>query len=59
MKYLVDTNIILMFACNDERLELHHKNAIMFPENEVYISVASFWEMGIKYSISKLDIYAL
>ena len=57
MRYLLDTNALINEMFNPIKLSDEAKNAIEIG-NEVYISVAALWEIGIKQSINKLDINA-
>ena len=55
MNYLIDTHAALWFLSGDESLSDKAKEIIESSQN-IYISVASLWEISIKYSINKLDI---
>ena len=55
MNYLIDTHAALWFLSGDESLSDKAKDIIESTQN-VYISVASLWEISIKLSINKLDI---
>jgi PIN domain nuclease of toxin-antitoxin system len=54
MKLLLDTHIFLWWTQNDPRLQSKHLQSIGSPENIVYLSAASAWEIGIKRKIGKL-----
>jgi PIN domain nuclease of toxin-antitoxin system len=54
MKLLLDTHVFLWWNQNDSRLQSAHHQAICLPENLVYVSAASAWEIGIKRKIGKL-----
>ncbi|WP_263352335.1 type II toxin-antitoxin system VapC family toxin [Acidicapsa acidisoli] len=54
MKILLDTHIFLWWTQNDSRLQSVHRDAIRLPENQIYVSAASAWEIGIKRKIGKL-----
>jgi PIN domain nuclease of toxin-antitoxin system len=54
MKLLLDTHIFLWWTQNDPRLQASHRDAISLPQNSVYVSAASAWEIGIKRKIGKL-----
>lgn len=56
MILLLDTHIFLWFITNDSKLPLKYSSTITNLENEVYLSVASSWEMLIKYQIGKLSL---
>lgn len=55
MRLLLDTNVLLWVAAGDPRVE-HLQGRIVDPDNEVYVSAASFWEVAIKSGIGKLDV---
>ena len=54
MEYLLDTHAFLWFINGHAELSPRAKNIIENPENAVYLSIASFWEIGIKLNIGKL-----
>ena len=56
MKLLLDTHTLLWFVAGDSRLSDAARVAIESQENEPLVSIASVWEMGIKISLSKLDL---
>jgi len=53
---LLDTHAVLWYAFADDRLSLPAKKAIENTQNDVYISVASLWEITIKHQIGKLTL---
>ena len=56
MNYLVDTHAIIWFITEDKKLPQKTKQIIEDDENNCFVSIASFWEMGIKYSLDRLDL---
>jgi PIN domain nuclease of toxin-antitoxin system len=48
MKYLLDTHIILWAALDVKRLSRKAKNLLENPENILYFSPVSLWEISIK-----------
>lgn len=56
MKLLLDTHIFLWFISGDVRLPILFRDAIREPNNTVYLSAASLWEIIIKYKIGKLPL---
>jgi len=56
MKYLLDTHIVIWFLYNDSRLTDNYRSIIENPDNEIFVSIASFWEMAIKISLQKLNL---
>lgn len=56
MKLLLDTHIFLWSAGQPERLTASVRDALQNPENELFLSVASVWEIQIKIQIGKLTL---
>ncbi len=56
MKLLLDTHIFLWFISADSRLPILFQDAIKEANNTVFLSVASLWEIIIKYNIGKLPL---
>lgn len=55
MKLLLDTHALIWWFGGD-RLTPRAKAAISDPDNLVYVSAASIWEMSIKQTLGKLEI---
>lgn len=53
MKYLLDSHILIWALFADEKLSRETCEIINDPKNEIYYSVASVWEIGIKHSKSQ------
>ena len=53
---LLDTHIILWAILRDSRLTDKIKGYLLNPNNEIYYSIASMWEVQIKYDRKKLPI---
>ena len=56
MKTLLDTHVFLWLITGDGRLSKSARQAYLDPETGVYLSAASFWEIGIKTSLGKLTL---
>lgn len=56
MKYLLDTPVFLWWITNDARLGPELRRVIAAPHTELFWSVASTWEVAIKYSLGKLPL---
>ena len=56
--YLLDSNVFLNFKSAPEKLRPQALQTIENPENRLVVSLASFWEMGIKAANGKLPDYA-
>ncbi|MTJ12893.1 type II toxin-antitoxin system VapC family toxin [Anabaena sp. UHCC 0187] len=56
MKLLLDTQCFLWWFAQPERLNEEVISHIADESNELWLSVASVWEMGIKVAIGKLPL---
>lgn len=56
MKYLIDTHMFIWFVENSPKLSSSIKNLIEDENSEIFISIASLWEVSIKTSINKLQL---
>lgn len=56
MKYLIDTHTFLWFTEGCSDLSYTALELIMDKNNEIFISIASLWEISIKTAIGKLAI---
>ncbi|NOY70715.1 MAG: type II toxin-antitoxin system VapC family toxin [Deltaproteobacteria bacterium] len=55
MQYLLDTHVLIWWITSDNRLSETAKKLIKNCQNNIYWSVASSWEISIKYALGKLD----
>ena len=56
MRLLLDTHILLWFQAGDPALPKVAEEAIRSEANEAFVSMVSFWEIGLKHSIGKLPL---
>ncbi len=56
MKYLIDTHTFLWIIEDSQNLTDKVKKIYLDNSNEIYLSVASLWEMAIKISLKKLTV---
>jgi len=56
MRILLDTHTFLWWAADDPQISLKAKALITNPDNEVFFSVVSAWEIIIKVGIGKLSL---
>jgi PIN domain nuclease of toxin-antitoxin system len=54
VRLLLDTHALLWWLLGDLALSAVARNAIPDPENEVFVSAASAWEITTKFRIGKL-----
>jgi PIN domain nuclease of toxin-antitoxin system len=53
VRILLDTHAFLWFVAGDASLSAAARAAIEDPANDVFVSVASAWEIAIKTSLGK------
>jgi PIN domain nuclease of toxin-antitoxin system len=56
VKYLIDTHTLLWIVTNDPKLSAKAKDLYLDSENEIFISMASIWELSIKSSLGKISL---
>ena len=56
MKFLLDTHTFLWFVNDNPKLSVRLKDLIEDENNVSYLSIASLWEMSIKYNLGKLTL---
>ena len=55
MSFLLDTHLLIWSALDDRRLSREAKNLICLPENKLWFSAASLWEVAIKSGLNRPD----
>lgn len=55
MKLLLDTRLLLWAAGSPERLSMEARTLIESPENELWFSAGSLWEIAIKRGLGRVD----
>ena len=55
MKLLLDTHVFLWMMAG-ENLSATARQALLDPQNALYLSAASYWEICIKLSLGKLQL---
>ncbi|NEN24513.1 type II toxin-antitoxin system VapC family toxin [Cryomorpha ignava] len=56
MNLLLDTHTLIWFITDNEKLPQKTKTIIENKENRCFVSIATYWEIGIKNSIGRLDL---
>ena len=56
MNLLLDTHTFLWFVNDNPKLSNHLKDLIEDTNNISYLSIASLWEMSIKFNLGKLTL---
>jgi PIN domain nuclease of toxin-antitoxin system len=55
MKLLLDTHLLLWAAADSDKLSKPARSLISDPENELFFSAASLWEIAIKKGLGRDD----
>jgi PIN domain nuclease of toxin-antitoxin system len=55
MKILLDTNVLIWWLADDPRLGSRARSLIADDRDETLVSIATFWEMSIKWGIGKME----
>jgi PIN domain nuclease of toxin-antitoxin system len=56
MRILLDKCEFLWLISGDAKLAAHVASAVRNSQNEVFLSVVSFWEISLNYSLGKLPL---
>lgn len=56
MQFLIDTHVLIWFLEGRNLLSASIRSLIANPDNGVFVSIASIWEIAIKISIGKLTL---
>jgi PIN domain nuclease of toxin-antitoxin system len=56
MKYLLDTHTLLWTVFEPEKISDKAKALITNSSNAIFVSLVSFWEISLKYSLGKLQL---
>ncbi len=56
MRYLLDTHTLIWYFEDNSELSYKAKSIIEDTNNEIFVSMASLWEIGIKVALGKLTI---
>ena len=56
MRILLDTCAFLWIISDSPKLTKKARNLFQQPENDVFLSSVSFWEISVKYQLGKLNL---
>ena len=56
MKLLIDTHIFLWIIFQPEKIPQRLRNKLIEKEAIIYISIITFWEISLKFSLGKIDL---
>lgn len=56
MRLLVDTHVLLWAVAEPERIPRPFRERIESPDNDVYFSAASIWELAIKMQAGRIEL---
>ena len=58
MKFLLDTHLLLWWLSNSPLLPEQARRLIVDPDNTIFVSAVSLWEVWLKRSVGKLRVPA-
>lgn len=56
MRYLIDSHIFLWWLSGDKKISGSIQRILENPQNQIYVSVATLWEISIKHTLGKLPL---
>jgi PIN domain nuclease of toxin-antitoxin system len=56
VRLLLDTHILIWWLADDRKLAKNARAIIANPDNDVFISAASLWEISIKVALCRLEV---
>ncbi len=56
MNYILDTHAFLWALFDHTRLPASASSIILDPDNEINVSLVTFWEIALKYNLGKLSL---
>ena len=56
MKYLIDTHIFLWSLFSPEKISKPIAIILREPNNQIFVSTITFWEIALKFSLNKLEL---
>jgi len=55
MNYILDTHTLIWTLFDSTKLSDKVKNIILNPDNDIFVSIISFWEISLKYNLGKIS----
>ena len=56
MRILLDTHVAIWAIADDDRLPISARGLILDVQNDLFVSVASIWEIAVKHSLARHDM---
>lgn len=56
MRLLLDTHVVLWWLDGQEKISSAVRTELASPGHEIWVSVISYWEVGIKTAIGRLNV---
>lgn len=56
MRLLLDSHVFVWWSAGDRKLGRRVENMLLAPDAELFVSVASWWELAVKQALGKLRL---
>src|SRR5437899_5242934 len=56
MRILLDTHVLIWYLDGNQKLARPSRHLIVDPNNAIYVSIASLWEIAVKTSAGRLKV---
>jgi PIN domain nuclease of toxin-antitoxin system len=56
LRLLLDTHVLLWWLADDRKLSKNGRAIIANPDNDLFVSSASLWEVSIKAALGRLEV---
>jgi PIN domain nuclease of toxin-antitoxin system len=56
VRLLLDTHVLIWWLSDDRKLAKEARQIIANPNNDVFVSAASVWEVAIKAALGRIDV---
>lgn len=56
MSYIIDTHVLLWTIFSPKKISKKAKTILVQPDPIKFVSIVSFWEISLKFSLKKIDL---
>ena len=59
MNYLLDTHTLIWAMIDKDKLSALVRDTLEEPSNSIFVSAVTLWEISLKFSLGKLNLYGI